>query len=920
MELGKPEAETSSNKASNHKMEEIVSTKELRHDFHGMASGNFGKQTEVRVVRENSPLSIITSKKASSDEYRINPLTFTFVPSVGRLPAHSQVAETPKSILKVSKEPKPSNIASKYWTLESGSFREIGRDLNYPCKKDIFTQEKEAALDTFVDMEDNDIFQAEYVFVMDSDEEEDKSIPRSINEKSYSMSKQCQPMPSAVSLTLMELRSITTPVGTVNISAPRFSISSQEELSTLSSTTHLISSTLPAINVVSPSNQRVDNVIQPPNQAFSADDDSRLFRSATGSPIINSKTWAMAPDYSSSSSVMQHVSAHHSPVLSSSSESQIAKPSHKQISKTLPQSLSPERPFRTDALSPLPTHIETHHLCPHPKPLHSPMFGSSSTICSTEELFSPMSPHRTLSKSGKSTSLPSRLSFLTAILKSGQTTKQRSGTPTPYISSMSAKPLGSPAYTNCQRSTRTKTLSTNWATLKQGDLKPTNSDHYYKQTKTLPSSLEFSVWNQPLQASSHSPPQQHKTLNPYLISPKPCSREKVMSPVVPQRLLSPPRSSSTSNAQSPSPVNLKPPIKKELKQPLKNCTEPGKLRRDRTPSPTVSMYTSHSITIPSNQRVIISPDSEKHLNENYFSPRYASSKVVTTPLPTLKLSVASSTHAHSSSEFPSPRSQSTPSLLMTQNAHFYPPHPKSLSPSPNLRNYSRSPNCEQMASGVSTSRMSPVPLLSSPYSTLSRSCELSSAQSLSLSQSPDNENKTPKATDELAQSPHDAEDIFDTYSEVCSPAQLRQQTEEVCAAIDEVLQDPLHHETAPPSPKFLIHSDDKQKIPSLGETFILDNEHIAVSRATFLPQQTSDEPLASVFHQPCMSPATSSGQRMTSSLPRTAGRETKYAAPSSPITIPTYIQKTKPGVIRPLLVKPTILLKREESYCINPYQ
>ncbi|KAJ1150430.1 hypothetical protein NDU88_003222, partial [Pleurodeles waltl] len=474
---------------------------------------NFGRQTAVRVLRESSPLSIITTNKALSDEYQTNPLTFTFVPSVGRLPAHSQVAETSKSIFKVSKEKKQgrqqvyqSHIASKDWTSESGSCKDTVRDMNYPCKKDIHTQDKEAALDTFVDMQDNDIFQAEYVFVMDSDDEEDKSISRSINEKSDSMSKLYQPMPSAVSIITMESSRTTAPVGTSMVSAPQVPISPQEQLTSLSSTTHLISTPLPAINVVSPFIERVDTVLPTLNQTLTPEASSRPFICETESPVKNSRKWLTAPAYSPPSCVMQHMSAQNSTMLSSLSESQITKitkPSNNTISNTLSQSLSPERSFRTGTLSPLPTLIETHHLCPHPKPLQSPIYGSSSTICSTEELCSPMSHHRTLSKSGKSTSLPSRLSFLTAILKSGKSTKQRSGTPTPYLSSLSSKPIGSPVHTICQHSTTTKTLSTNWVNLKQG--KHTSSDDSLKQTRTLPSSLEFSVWNQPAKAPNQMP-------------------------------------------------------------------------------------------------------------------------------------------------------------------------------------------------------------------------------------------------------------------------------------------------------------------------------------------------------------------------------------------------------------------------------
>ncbi|XP_009465309.1 PREDICTED: muscular LMNA-interacting protein [Nipponia nippon] len=45
--------------------------------------------------------------------------------------------------------------------------------------------------------------------------------------------------------------------------------------------------------------------------------------------------------------------------------------------------------------------------------------------------------------------------------------------------------------------------------------------------------------------------------------------------------------------------------------------------------------------------------------------------------------------------------------------------------------------------------------------------------------------------------------VLDTHSEMCSPAQLRQQTEELCAVIDQVLQDPLTMRRCESSPSFL---------------------------------------------------------------------------------------------------------------------
>nr|KAF6363248.1 muscular LMNA interacting protein [Pipistrellus kuhlii] len=61
------------------------------------------------------------------------------------------------------------------------------------------------------------------------------------------------------------------------------------------------------------------------------------------------------------------------------------------------------------------------------------------------------------------------------------------------------------------------------------------------------------------------------------------------------------------------------------------------------------------------------------------------------------------------------------------------------------------------------------------------------------------------------------------------------------------------------------------------------------------------------------------GQTPTT-LPRSAGRETKYANLSSPSSTVSESQLTKPGVIRPVPVKSKILLKEEEEvYEPNPF-
>ncbi|XP_025026891.1 muscular LMNA-interacting protein isoform X4 [Python bivittatus] len=150
-----------------------------------------------------------------------------------------------------------------------------------------------------------------------------------------------------------------------------------------------------------------------------------------------------------------------------------------------------------------------------------------------------------------------------------------------------------------------------------------------------------------------------------------------------------------------------------------------------------------------------------------------------------------------------------------------------------------------------------------------------------------------KALDEQTKTELEVEDsALDTHSEMCSPAQLRQQTEELCAAIDQVLQEPLTRRRCNSSPGSLKN--------------ILDSN---------------------------------TGKASTASQ-RSAGRETKYAnlyltAPAvtetEKIYIPPFLQElkkahlqrpceTKPGVIRPTTVKAKIIVKEEESVQPNPFK
>ncbi|XP_012874516.1 PREDICTED: muscular LMNA-interacting protein [Dipodomys ordii] len=130
-----------------------------------------------------------------------------------------------------------------------------------------------------------------------------------------------------------------------------------------------------------------------------------------------------------------------------------------------------------------------------------------------------------------------------------------------------------------------------------------------------------------------------------------------------------------------------------------------------------------------------------------------------------------------------------------------------------------------------------------------------------------------KALDEPIRTENVSKDsVLGLPVELCSPAQLRQQTEAVCAAIDKVLQDSLS-----------MHSPDS---PSKSLKIMLGSETI----------------------------------KTPTTVPRAAGRETKYANLSSASSGASESQLTKPGVIRPVPVRSRILLKNEEEvYEPNPF-
>ncbi|KGL89004.1 Muscular LMNA-interacting protein, partial [Charadrius vociferus] len=126
---------------------------------------------------------------------------------------------------------------------------------------------------------------------------------------------------------------------------------------------------------------------------------------------------------------------------------------------------------------------------------------------------------------------------------------------------------------------------------------------------------------------------------------------------------------------------------------------------------------------------------------------------------------------------------------------------------------------------------------------------------------------------------------LDTHSEMCSPAHLRQQTEELCAVIDQVLQDPL-------------------TMVTLFSKFPADEHGVRCRQGSY-----SSLPLIYLFIL----------YKVSTTLQRVAGRETRYANLYKSAPMVTESQMTKPGVIRPVLVKGK-KQQKEEPYQPNPFK
>ncbi|XP_040596318.1 muscular LMNA-interacting protein isoform X18 [Mesocricetus auratus] len=541
--------------------------------------------------------------------------------------------------------------------------------------------------------------------------------------------------------------------------------------------------------------------------------------------------------------------------------------------------------LKSPSASYIPVRIVMHSLSPSPKPLTSSSHGSLSTVCSR------MSSSGNLSKSGLKSPVPSRLSLLTAILKSNpshQRPLSPASCPTFSLNSLASSTLTLDQRVKQSSPTPKKSLSSCSLTVgstAQGEHQASTETHQSCHLPFFPKSPPLSqVYPISLQApdsSSYASTDVEKiprgTLRSSSTLPQLQTDTFGFADVPPVAQSSSPLPSSEGRQDG------------DYRVPEKNrniCTHPSTLLSSASPV--------NESTAPSSLEKCFHPspalsdliDRSKRASSQQLSGRGLCPSIFSAP-----------PISHAVSPHPSlPPEGSLTQVLQPSPSALYPSCGSGTCPS-------RTGPSESTISNHS----SLVPTPSLPVS-LTRTNELISPCALSMSTGP--ENKKPKqyktkssykafaaiptntllleqkALDEPARTESNSKaSVLDIPVEFYFPAQLRQQTEELCATIDKVLQDSLS-----------MHSSDS---PSRPPQKMLGSETIKTS----------------------------------ATHPRAVGRETKYAnlllsssTASESQLADTWFKllkfqfATKPGVIRPVPVKSKLFLRKEEEvYEPNPF-
>ncbi|XP_036910954.1 muscular LMNA-interacting protein isoform X3 [Sturnira hondurensis] len=794
------------------------------------------------------------------------------------------------SLLNENLEEKVTSNFNEYLTLNAGSQQE--RDpgtLIYPSEvSGKISQVREFKANESQEMQQSGLFKAEYVFIVDS-EGEDEATSRKVEQTPPVGVGTTATRPKSLAISSSLVSDVVRPkTQATNLQAPSHpemphGMASQQkhgQLTSSSTTSEQLACKPPALSFVSPTNQKTPP--DPVNLAGASvleEFHSRRLN-ASGALIEETATYFQTSSHSSpffaSKGTSSTVELPYSTQLSGSNlpspseaDQKLGLTSEAPRKTSASHVLSPRESLRTspsqssgtspksNSASYIPVRIVMHSLSPSPKPFTSSFHGSSSTICS------PASSSGNLSKSGVKSPVPSRLSLLTAILKSNPSHQRPfspASCPTFSLNSLASSTLTLDQKEKQTLSTPKKSLSS--CSLRAGS--PEQREHQVSDVSQQSFHLPFFTQFASLSQAPSLSPTKHASSS--LAS---LNVEKTPSPTSLKN--NPTLSLLQTNTLSPVGLPPVPPSfspfswKGKRDADLRGLEKPGNIYT----YPSESASSTLSSTFPTNQRATL-PSPEK-----CFHPSPALSNLINR---SQKAPPQISGQGQNPSAPPPPPVSSASSASHPKLGSFPLPHTNLPTQALRLSPSALSPNC---GSGTLPSRLgkseSSIPDHGSSVSTPSPPTSLTRTKEpispCALPASADSENKKPKALDEPAKTESVSKDnTVDLPLEFCSPAQLRQQTEELCATIDKVLQDSLS-----------MHSSDS---PSS-------------SLQTLLGSNTIKKP---------------------TTLPRAAGRETKYANLSSPSSVVSESQLTKPGVIRPVPVKSKILLrKEEEAYEPNPF-
>ncbi|XP_047414839.1 muscular LMNA-interacting protein isoform X12 [Sciurus carolinensis] len=785
----------------------------------------------------------------SSGDSEAKPLIFTFVPTVRRLPTHIQLADTSKFLVKIPEEPSdksPETVnrsnSNDYLTFNPESQEERNQGtLTYPSEtsgKNI--QGSTLKTNQPQGMQQSDLFKAEYVFIVDSDGEDEVTSRKSEQGPPGGMGNTAaRPKSLAIS------SSLVSDVVRPKIRGTDVKASSHPEISHGMTSQQKLGQKTPPV----PANLDGSSVLEEfhtrrldVSGALVEETATYFQTTAHSSPFSASQgaSWTLPFPHSTQlpgSNLSSPSAADQNPGLAPEAlkkttplTSHVLNP--KESLKTTSPSPSSSASLKSNSASYLPVRIVMHSLSPSPKPLTSSFHGSSSTVCSQ------MSSSGNLSKTGVKSPVPSRLSLLTAILKSNpshQRPVSPASCPTFSLNSLASSTLALDQKVKQTPLTPKKSLSS--CSLRAQS--PEQAEHPVSELAQQSFRPFFTKSTPTFQVSSLSPT---TPVNSGLLS---MNVEKTPSPTSLKSgtMLSLLQTNTSSFADLP-PVPPSSSFSSKGKQdgdlrgsekPRNICSNPSTL--DSSALSSVSPPINHS-TMPSSPEKCFHPSPalsnliDRSKRASYKPPGQGLNPSAL-PAPTISSASCASLPNLGSSSLP-PAALPTPAFQLSPSAL----HPNCGSGS--------LPSRIRKSESTKSNHTSPVSTPSLPTS-LTRTKELISPCALSLPTGP--ENKKPKQ--------YKTKSSYKAFAAIPTNTLLLEQK-----ALDEPV-----------------------KTESVSKDSTLD-----------LPVETS------------------------TTLPKAAGRETKYANLSSPSSTVSESQLTKPGVIRPVPVKSKILLKKEEEvYEPNPF-